>query len=159
MNSRTANLFRTVVTCIRANGGSTRLSRSPKSLIDAGLVEQVQAGSRGAAGCKARFGLTEAGKVKADEMFPVRLADAWITRVAAGHVVDFSIAPWSDHRTPESIALSHYCTAIDQGSDLADACQNGTDTVVERWGHDADKMAAFDRAWEIIAHEHRAGRL
>jgi hypothetical protein len=72
MNAATARLFRTVVTCIRANGGSTQLSREPKGLVVAGLIVKVSSGLKsGTGGHRARWALTEAGIAKAAEMFPV----------------------------------------------------------------------------------------
>lgn len=74
MNARTTDLFRTVVECVRANGGSSRLSREPRSLVSAGLVVKVAAGQK--CGCRgggytARYTLTEQGRVLAAIMFPV----------------------------------------------------------------------------------------
>lgn len=71
MNRRTRNLFRTVVTCVRANGGSTALSREPRSLVKAGLVVLVKKGMKtGCGGHKSRYALTDAGAALAAEMFP-----------------------------------------------------------------------------------------
>jgi hypothetical protein len=72
MNARTADLFKTVVTCCRANGGSTRLSRAPKSLMQAGLVVMTKMGCKtGTGGHKSRYALTPAGITLASQMFPI----------------------------------------------------------------------------------------
>ena len=72
MHPRTRAMLRRVVTCIRANGGASRLTRAPRTLIKLGLVKVVQAGRKtGVGGHQARYALTDAGNALANKLFPL----------------------------------------------------------------------------------------
>lgn len=76
--------LRMVLDLIRANGGSTRLTRSPDALIRRGLIARAARGLPGAHGCGARYTLTTAGMELANMAEQARIERAAIRRSLRG---------------------------------------------------------------------------
>jgi hypothetical protein len=61
LTEKQTDFLRMMLDLIRANGGTTRLERSPDALIKRGLIRRTKHGIAGAAGCGARYTLTADG--------------------------------------------------------------------------------------------------